>query len=145
MANKTPKKSKRGLKALVVRLAGARQHVSICKTVDIPLSGTDRRLSEPFATASTAEHADRATAACAHGTGWASQSHCDHALHRRQSSCETVSGGTDLIAGAVLYDSSHRPVTGRWSSVLLHDTTTNLLLGQWTSTPVPPSNGRRWN
>ena len=35
--------SLRGLKALVVRLAGVRQHVSICKTVDIPLSGAALR------------------------------------------------------------------------------------------------------
>ena len=45
--------SMRGLKALVVRLAGASQHASICKTMDIPLSGAARRLSAPFATAST--------------------------------------------------------------------------------------------
>ena len=46
-------KGKRGLKALVAGPRGAGQHVSICKTVDIPLSGAARRLSAPFATAST--------------------------------------------------------------------------------------------
>ena len=45
--------SKRGLKALVAGPRGAGQHASICKTVDIPLSGAARRLSAPFATAST--------------------------------------------------------------------------------------------
>lgn len=44
---------KRGLKALVAGPRGAGQHASICKTVDIPLSGVARRLSAPFATAST--------------------------------------------------------------------------------------------
>ena len=48
-----PLRRKRGLKALVAGPRGSGQHASICKTVDIPLSGAARRLSAPFATAST--------------------------------------------------------------------------------------------